>query len=149
MYAYRATHRLNAILSSVPLCAHILRFLMKNINIGRCSNPASTADEFAYQCGLAKPKLIIASPDQLEPAAQAARKLGIPLDRIVPIETTSAAPQGVPHLSVTDLIVEGVAKDQRFFDRRLGPGEAKTMTAMYCFSSGTTGLSKVLIGLPN
>lgn len=116
------------------------------IDTGRCSNPASSAKEYAYQCGLTKPKLLIVSQDQLEPAAQAARQLGIPLDRIVPLDTTEATPLGVAHVSVTELIEEGMKIDQNFFDRRLAPGEAKTKTAMYCFSSGTTGLSKVRIG---
>lgn len=115
-------------------------------DIGRCSNPASTAEEYAYQCGLTKPKLIIASQDQLEPAAQAARKLGIPLNRIVSMDKSNVTPQGVPRASVEELIAEGTKKDQKFFDRRYAPGEARTKTALYCFSSGTTGPPKVRNG---
>lgn len=72
---------------------------------------------------------------------------GIPPERIVPIDKTNTTPSGVPRVSVTDLIAEGMKRDPNFVERRLAPGEAKTKTALYCFSSGTTGKPKVSLSL--
>ena len=108
-----------------------------------CSNPASTAEEYAAQCEMTKPTLIVASQEQLNAAVEAGAMNGVPARRIIPIDRFYGIPSGVSRTSVTDLIAEGMKMEQAYVERRLAPGEAKTKTALYCFSSGTTGRPKV------
>lgn len=121
---------------------HLL-FLLPHNYRDRCSNPASTVEEFGHQIQLTKPTLIIASPELLDTVVKAGKTVGVTPQRIVSIDKASVLPPGVSRLSVVDLIAEGMKKDWVFVERRLAPGEAKTKTALYCFSSGTTGSPKV------
>lgn len=108
------------------------------------SNPSYTDDELVYQLQLTKPKLIIAHPTVLKPVLSAARKISLPTDRIVLLESLANAATPI-HCTLDDLVAEGLNKEPHFVERRLAPMEAKTKVAFFSFSSGTTGKPKAVV----
>ncbi|KAI0040813.1 amp dependent CoA ligase [Auriscalpium vulgare] len=119
-----ATHRLGAIVTA--------------------ANPAFGADELAYQLTTAKAVAIIAHPAFLSAALGAAKLVGIPPSRVIPLDASAGpAPSNVAP-NVDELIKFGLANKANFQERRLNPGEAKTKLAFLSFSSGTTGKPKAV-----
>ncbi len=105
----------------------------------RGANPAYTAEELVYQIRTAKATALFIHPDSLKVGLEAARIAGIPLDRVALYDTAS----GGQHLTVDDLVREGLAQTKRWIEPKLKPGEGKTKLALLFFSSGTTGRPKV------
>jgi 4-coumarate--CoA ligase len=90
-----------------------------------------------------KATVLIVHPDALEGALVAAEQVGIPLDRVVPLDTISGPRSSTVAPDLHRLIAYGLAYPPNFVERRLRPGEGKTKVAFLSFSSGTTGKPKV------
>jgi acyl-coenzyme A synthetase/AMP-(fatty) acid ligase len=104
-------------------------------------------EELVYQLQTTQSKLIITHPAVLNTVLSAARKTGLPIDRIVLLESPANSATHI-HFTLDDLITEGLSKEPDFVERRLAPGEAKTKVAFLSFSSGTTGKPKVCVHTP-
>ncbi|KAI0325523.1 amp dependent CoA ligase [Cubamyces sp. BRFM 1775] len=112
------------------------------------ANPTYTADELTYQLSATKARVLLAHPSALPVALAAARGAGIPPERVVLFDDAAAAATDAPargHVTVEQLVAEGVEQTQRFVERRLGPGEGKRKLAFLSFSSGTTGRPKAVM----
>jgi len=107
------------------------------------ANPSYTPEELAYQLSTTKTSVLIAHPDALQAAVAAAQQIGLPLDRIVPLDTVRAPRSSTVAPDLHELIAYGHAHQPNFVERRLRPGEGKTKIAFLSFSSGTTGKPKV------
>ena len=83
--------------------------------------------------------MLIAHSTSLPVALAAAKKAGVPNERVVVFD----AVEGANHTTVDALVEEGLAQPQQFVERRLAPGEGKKKLAFLSFSSGTTGRPKV------
>ena len=92
---------------------------------------------------MTKATVLIIHPDALEGALVAARQVGIPFDRIIPLDTIRGPRSSTVAPDVHRLISYGLAHPPNFVERRLRPGEGKTKVAFLSFSSGTTGKPKV------
>ena len=103
------------------------------------ANPAYTADELEYQLGVTKARVLLSHPGSLPVALAAAKKAGVPSERVIVFD----AVEGANNTTVHTLIEEGLAQPQQFVERRLAPGEGKKKLAFLSFSSGTTGRPKV------
>ncbi|PSR76712.1 hypothetical protein PHLCEN_2v8309 [Hermanssonia centrifuga] len=92
-----------------------------------------------------KSSILIAHSTSLAIAEKAAHGSGIPLARIIIIDTppTTAIAINSYH-TLDELVREGLGKFPTFTERRLEPGEAKTKIALLNFSSGTTGRPKAV-----
>jgi 4-coumarate--CoA ligase len=113
----------------------------------RPSNPSYVDEELVYQLQTTHSKLIITHLAVLNTVLSAARKVGLPTDRIVLLESSANSDTHI-HFTLDDLIAEGLSKEPHFVERRLAPGEAKTKVAFLNFSSGTTGKPKVCMHRP-
>ncbi|KZT08184.1 amp dependent CoA ligase [Laetiporus sulphureus 93-53] len=105
------------------------------------ANPSYLAGELEYQLTATKAKLMIVHSWSLAVALDAARLAGIPPERIVLLDSPS---QQVAHVTVDELVKEGLSKPLNFVERRLKPGEGRTKLAFLSFSSGTTGRPKAV-----
>ncbi|OSC99660.1 acetyl-CoA synthetase-like protein [Trametes coccinea BRFM310] len=105
------------------------------------ANPSYTEDELVYQIRTAKATAIFVHPDSLQVGLAAARTAGIPDDRVVLFDNVP----GDKHKTVTDLVLDGLAKPRSWVEPRLKPGEGKTKLALLFFSSGTTGRPKAVM----
>ena len=92
---------------------------------------------------MAKATVLIVHPDALESALVAAQQVGIPFDRVIPLDTIRGPRSSVVAPDLHQLITYGLAHPPNFVERRLRPGEGKTKVAFLSFSSGTTGKPKV------
>lgn len=92
-----------------------------------------------YLLNLAKPSLVIAHSSNLAVALEAAKAIGLNQNRVITIDPNTK--RNVEHISC--LLKDGDVASPRFTDIQLGKGEAKTLVAFLCFSSGTTGKPKV------
>ncbi|KAI0066474.1 phenylacetyl-CoA ligase [Artomyces pyxidatus] len=106
------------------------------------SNPAYTVDELIHQLKLTNAATVVTQTPFLGPATQACKAVGIPAERIVLLDE---APRGSPHVTIEQLIADGVQAKQNFVERKLAPGEAKTRVAFFSLSSGTTGPPKAVV----
>jgi 4-coumarate--CoA ligase len=95
-----------------------------------------------YQLQATKAKLIITHPGVFNTVLQAARKVGLPADRIA-LLGSAAKSASLVQPTLDDLVAEGLSKEPHFVERKLAPMEAKTKVAFLSFSSGTTGRPKV------
>lgn len=94
-----------------------------------------------YQIQKAKATVLFVSPDSLQIGLEAARKAGIRDDRVILFDSV----RGDNHLTVHDLVKEGLAQPKRWAEPQLKPGEGKTKLALLFFSSGTTGKPKAVM----
>ena len=78
--------------------------------------------------------------NSLQTAISAAKTAGIPLDRVVVLDSLHS----LTHATINELIATGCTKPAAFIERRLKAGEARTKLALLCFSSGTTGKPKAV-----
>jgi len=90
-----------------------------------------------------KATVLFVHPDALEGALVAAQQVGIPFDRIIPLDTLRGPRSSAVAPDMHQLIAYGLAHPPSFVERRLRPGEGKTKVAFLSFSSGTTGKPKV------
>ncbi|EGO23638.1 hypothetical protein SERLADRAFT_416040 [Serpula lacrymans var. lacrymans S7.9] len=116
-----ATHRLGAIVSG--------------------ANPMYTVEELLYQIETTKASIIITHPMSLDNALSAAKAAGVPQDRVLTFEDSPSKSL----ITVEQLILEGLAQEASFVERKLNPGEARTKVAFLNFSSGTTGKPKAVL----
>ncbi|KAI0706142.1 amp dependent CoA ligase [Cytidiella melzeri] len=105
-------------------------------------NPAYTPEELVHVLTLTGASLLVVSSANLSAAVIAAQTAGIPLERVITIDTPPL--YNMTHESVEHLISAGLSSPLSFNERRLRAGEAKTKMAFLCFSSGTTGKPKAV-----
>ncbi|KAI0648724.1 acetyl-CoA synthetase-like protein [Trametes meyenii] len=105
------------------------------------ANPAYTADELTCQIRITHAIVLFVHPDCLQVGLAAARATGIPDDRVALFDRD---PRG-KHVTVEDLVKEGLAQPRHYVEPRLRPGEGKTKIALLFFSSGTTGKPKAVM----
>ena len=82
------------------------------------ANPSYTTDELVYQIRTAKATVLFLHPDSLKVGLEAARITGIRDDRVV----LFARVPGDNHLTVDDLVAEGLAQPKRYVEARLKKG---------------------------
>jgi hypothetical protein len=92
---------------------------------------------------MTKTTVLVVHPDALEAALVAAQQVGIPFDRVVPLDTIRGPRSSSVAPDLHQLITYGLAHPPNFVERRLRPGEGRTKIAFLSFSSGTTGKPKV------
>ena len=94
-----------------------------------------------YQIQTAKATVLFVHPDSLKVGLEAARTAGIRDDRIILFDKVP----GDSHITIHELVKEGLAQPKRWAEPRLKPGEGKTKLALLFFSSGTTGRPKAVM----
>ncbi|KAI0657466.1 acetyl-CoA synthetase-like protein [Cubamyces menziesii] len=109
------------------------------------ANPTYTEDELVYQIRTARATVLFVHPDSLAVGLAAARTAGIPDDRVVLFHRTPDVPAGAGHLTIDELVREGLGRPRAWVEPRLKPGEGKTKLALLFFSSGTTGRPKAVM----
>ncbi|EIW81328.1 amp dependent CoA ligase [Coniophora puteana RWD-64-598 SS2] len=105
------------------------------------ANPGYSANELLYQLEVAKASVIITHQASVNVALEAARRSGLPAERVV---LFGNAPL-LQLVTVDALVDEGLAHPPGFVERRLRRGEAKQKLAFLNFSSGTTGKPKAVM----
>jgi ribosome assembly protein SQT1 len=106
------------------------------------ANAAYSAPELEYQLKNSGAKALFTCAPLLDTAREAAKKSGIPKDRIYILEVPEAfAGKSAPHglKTVDDLIREG-AKLDRLEPLNWEAGDGARRSAFLCYSSGTSGL---------
>ena len=142
-----AVHRLGGIIRQSfrrHLSRHLTSFHPTSFHSP--ANPAYSADELVHQLTTSNARLLVVHPDFLSTALTAAKIVGIPFENVVLFnlaDKSTFAPS--PHVSVEELVADGLSQSPSFTERRLSPGEAKKKVALLSFSSGTTGKPKVII----
>ncbi|KAI0046627.1 phenylacetyl-CoA ligase [Auriscalpium vulgare] len=104
------------------------------------SNPAYTVEELIHQLKLTQTTIVFTLPPLLGIVTAACKAVGIPLERIVLLDSVS----GTSHVSVDQLVEDGLKNKLNFTEKKLAPGEAKTKVAFFSLSSGTTGPPKAV-----
>ncbi|CAO3593102.1 unnamed protein product [Absidia cylindrospora] len=98
------------------------------------SNPRYSVEELRHQLELSDAKVLVAHPENIDVALQAAALVGIPRRNILVFGQETI--QGIlPYTSV-------LMKERRAVVTALTPEEARSRPCYLCFSSGTTGKSK-------
>lgn len=98
-----------------------------------------------YQITTSNSSLLITCPGAISVAEAAAKKVGLPLERIIVFDDRKkGAVQGSKYATIGKLVEEGLSRPQVFVEKRLKKGEGMKKTAYLCFSSGTTGKPKVI-----
>lgn len=98
------------------------------------------AEELTYQLRMTKTKVLVAHSSTLAVAIEAAYLVGLPEDRIIPMDSSPNS----SYPNVPDLVRFGLREKPQYTERRLKSGEARTKVALLLFSSGTTGKPKVI-----
>ncbi|CAG9996234.1 unnamed protein product [Clonostachys byssicola] len=106
------------------------------------ASPSHTVDEMANALKTADTKFIMTVPQSVDTALAAARKVGIPTERIFLLEGELHG-----HASVSKLLEIGRARGEEgqtpFF--RIAKGQTNDVCGYLNFSSGTTGLPKAVM----
>ena len=92
------------------------------------ANPTFSAEELQHQLKATNTKLLFVHPSVLQTGLAAAKAVGLSSDRVVLIEPASGVKQ--PFLTLDEAILEGLQQPERFVERQLKPGEAKTKIAV-------------------
>ncbi|KAF7288362.1 hypothetical protein HMN09_01399000 [Mycena chlorophos] len=105
-------------------------------------NPTFNAEEILPSIRDMQPALLFVHPMALAAATTAATTVGLSLERIVLLATSTPVS---PHPLATELIALGHdnKSTHSFVEYKLAPGEGKTKTALCFPSSGTTGVPKM------
>lgn len=137
-----ATHKLGGIISWVYASFSIRH---SYVIAGRGSNPEFTANEVFYQINETKATLMILHPDCYSVGLDAAKKAGLPNNRVIlfDVEGKTTKEMKEEHDTIGLLIDLGTQQKQQYEQRKLADGEGKSKVAFYAFSSGTTGNPKV------
>ncbi|KAG8786434.1 hypothetical protein FRC12_016555 [Ceratobasidium sp. 428] len=109
-----------------------------------CANPGYTEDELVYQLEATKAKLLFVHPGSLKTALGAAKKVSLPMERIILLKEAKSIAKETKFNDIESLIRDGLVSPAHFKEKRLAPGENKTKIAFYSFSSGTTGKPKAV-----
>lgn len=119
--------------------------LLTDLPNPRGANPDFTTNELLYQLQETKASVLIAHPDALPIAQEAARAAGLAPERIILFDV-KGTPSHVleQHETVSSLLAYGLRNKTQYTERKLAPGEGRTKLAFLSFSSGTTGRPKVL-----
>ena len=128
-------HRIGAaityVLPFISKRAALIHFIITSCPCGlNCSaaNPAFSAEELQLQLETTKAKILFVHPSALQTGLAAAKAVGLSDDRVVLIDP---APDGKqPFATLDEVILEGMQQPNRFVDRKLRPGEAKTKIAV-------------------
>ncbi|KAF9806749.1 hypothetical protein IEO21_08558 [Rhodonia placenta] len=107
------------------------------------ANPAYTTGELEHQLVTTEAKLMIVHPASYAVALRAASTAGLPMERIILIDSLKDA-NSRPHHIVQELITEGYQHHSILVESRFRPGEGRTRLAFLSFSSGTTGKAKAV-----
>jgi len=97
------------------------------------ANSAYTVDELIYQLKLSKSKAIITEKSALKDALEAAGRVGIPQDKILIVEEPTSGFKCWKDIMIPD------------GDNSFEMNDPNSL-ALLCFSSGTTGLSAIVVG---
>jgi long-subunit acyl-CoA synthetase (AMP-forming) len=98
-----------------------------------------------YQLQLANVNFVIVHSTVLLAALEATQAVGLPSNKVIVLDE-APLPVGLPRMkNVLEFIAQGKKKTAAFYERRLKHGEGKTKIALLCWSSGTTGKSKVAV----
>ncbi|KAJ7756755.1 phenylacetyl-CoA ligase [Mycena maculata] len=125
-----------------PICIWAAHRLLATVS--PC-NPTFTASELGHQLRQTKPALIIAHANVLNTAVEGARAFGLASERVVVLTDDDNADAKYPnHLTVQDLISQGLSVPYSSLTRKLRSGEGRKKIAFLSPSSGTTGLPKIL-----
>ncbi|KAH8897179.1 acetyl-CoA synthetase-like protein [Thozetella sp. PMI_491] len=98
------------------------------------ANPTYTPEELAFQLKDSGAKALVTQLPLLPKALEAARKIGLPEDRIVLLDDARDPSKKFPHF--TEL------RDTSLLGYSRAKVDPKTHVAFLCYSSGTTGLPK-------
>ncbi|KAF7291677.1 hypothetical protein HMN09_01259000 [Mycena chlorophos] len=107
------------------------------------ANPAYTPSEIEHQLKITETKLIIAHSGTLEAALAAAKRVGLPTNRITIMDEAPKAPVESFKTLISGVLARGRV-DLAKIGYKLKPNEGKTKVAMLCMSSGTTGPPKAV-----
>ncbi|KAK2812250.1 hypothetical protein FQN50_001608 [Emmonsiellopsis sp. PD_5] len=101
------------------------------------ASPSSTVAELARQITIGKSRLVICGKEMKELTAQAAKQCGLPLDRVLVLES-------YPKYSLSSLEgnINVISEERLTWQRITDPEALKKSLVVILWSSGTTGLPK-------
>ncbi|KAI0064691.1 amp dependent CoA ligase [Artomyces pyxidatus] len=111
------------------------------------ANPSYSSEGLTYQLKSSDTALVLAYPDCLQTALEAARASGIPSERVIlfNIEASSGIDSQLgSHWHISELVDRGLTNKANFVERRLSHGEGRTKLAFLSFSSGIPGCRRRL-----
>ena len=103
---------------------------MRSLTYHRPANPSFTVNELVYQLNTTKASLLLIHSSVYNVALEAAKVSGIPVDRIVLIDTVHPGVTGKGHLTIEQLVNEGSNLPTCFAEKQLRSGEGKTKVAV-------------------
>lgn len=87
--------------------------------------------------------LVVVHPDFLDKITGVAEAAGIPLHRILLLDTPKSFSGGLRYPLLRDLILDFKDDHEHFTERKLADGSAISKPAFYAISHGLSGMSKV------
>ncbi|KAK5109119.1 hypothetical protein LTR62_007481 [Meristemomyces frigidus] len=114
--------------------------------IASCASAAYNADELTYQMKDSGAKVLFTCAALLATTLTAAKKLGIPKEKVFILPMAPVMQQGLDisaHKTLEDFVTEGAKLEpMQSTDKSWSKGEGARRTAYLCYSSGTSGLPK-------